>query len=513
MVSRYNRTLLLMVILLCTCVMAWGAEPFSLEYEASLTTTASSGDFAPYYLNANRHGKLTQANNVLLDVGAYKLIDYDSRFSYSFGAEVIGGVSSPVSYKRYDFEDGWTVNKCRPAPVFLQQLYATVKWRGVFLTAGMCEHESEIVNFRLSSGDLTASGNARPVPEVRIGFVDFQNIPLTNGWVQIQGEVSYGKFTDNKWMRTHFNYYNYHLAADSWINYKRCYFRTKPSQPFSVTVGMQASNIFGGYSNYYTNGKLTMKQEYSANLGDFIEAFMPLKNSEDFRYGNSLGSWDFKARYRLTNDDELSFYFEKPWEDGSGIGFMNGWDGVWGLEYRSSETGWLDGIVAEYIDFTNQSGPLHWAPGDHPGTTISTPATGADDYYNNVYQKPYCNYGLSIGTPFLKAPLFNTDGYMRYVTNRLRGFHIAAEGHPTDALTWRLAASCRKAWGNGYVMLPKPLSCFSMMLECSYRFDSIPGLSLKGAAAFDAGTLLGNNLGAEIAVVYTGIFNPKNKQK
>ena len=64
----------------------------------------------------------------------------------------------------------------------------------------MKERGSALLNDILTSGDVVESGNARPVPQLRAGFVDFQNVPLTDGWLQIQGELGYGKFADGGWM-------------------------------------------------------------------------------------------------------------------------------------------------------------------------------------------------------------------------------------------------------------------------------------------------------------------------
>ena len=81
---------------------------------------------------------------------------------------------------------------------------------------------------------------------------------------------------------------------------------------------------------------------------------------------------------------------------------MNGFDGLWGLEYRSDHSNKLiTGAVIEYIDFTNQSGPIHWTPNDRPGTPITSHSSGADDYYNNYIYNGYQSRGLSIGSPFV----------------------------------------------------------------------------------------------------------------
>ncbi len=508
-----KRTLIRGIIAVCAVFLfrayLFGAEPVTLDWSSELITSVGSGDFAPYYFTANRQGILTQSANTLLDLRVEKNIDLSRRFSYAFGVEAFGGWSESTAYSQYQAASGWREIERRPAAAMMQQLYGMMKWRGVFLTVGMQAHGSAILNRHLSSGDLIESGNARPLPEARIGFIDFQDIPFTDGWVQIQGEVGYGRFVDTDWLSDHSNYYHSHITHGSLLNYKRCYFRTKPSQPVSVTVGAQCVCVFGGSTYYYINGNLKRIEHHSRDIKDFVEAFLPIHSREDFRFGNSIGSWDMKVRYRMPDNTEISAYFEWPWEDGSGLGRRNGWDGLWGVEYKARSHGWIDGAVAEYIDFTNQSGPLHWSGDDRPGSTLTGHATGADDYYNNAYYNSYANYGMAIGTPFVKSPIFNTDGSMQFLATRMRGFHVAVAGHPGNGWSWRAAASYRKAWGNGKVMMTHPQSDVSVLVEGGYAMPRIKGLELKAAVGIDRGTLLGDNAGVQLTVRYSGSINLK----
>ena len=95
-------------------------------------------------------------------------------------------------------------------------------------------------------------------------------------------------------------------------------------------------------------------------------------------------------------------------------------------------------MVVEYIDFMNQSGPIHWAPGDFPGTSLVSQATGSDDYYNNKTYNSYANYGLVLGTPVIMSPIYNTDGQILCLNNRMRGFHIGAEGSISPKVDYRV---------------------------------------------------------------------------
>ena len=504
--SSVQKTLMSVVLLGCATI---ATAEVPVNYEASLTGSLSTEELAPYYLSSNNHGVLTQGNNVLFRATAWKPLETDTRFSFGFGVDFLTGYSNSADYQKYNkMIASFEGNSQHPARIWLQQLYGEIKYRGVFITAGMKQQSSKMLNSNLSSGDLIESGNARPIPELRAGFIDFQDIPFTNGWVQIAGEISYGKYADNDWVKNHYNYYNYHIATGLWYTYKRAYFRTDPDKPFSVTIGAQAAGQFGGETMWYRGGQLYRTEKRSADIGDMFEMFIPkLSDKEGFVAGNHLGSWDFMARYRLRNDDEIKAYFQWPWEDGSGIGKQNGFDGLWGLEYKSASRSIINGVVVEYLDFTNQSGPIHWAPADSPGTTITSQATGRDDYYNNAFYNSYANYGMAIGSPFMRSPIYNLDGYPAFLDNKIRGFHVGLTGNLTEPLDYRVLASYRKSWGNAVIPRLHTVETTSLLLEAGYKVPEIPGLSLKAQMAMDFGDLYGDNFGACVTISYNGLFN------
>lgn len=497
-------------VLVMTAVAATAETP--LVYEGGVSGNAGSGDFAPYYMMSNIGGTITQPNALTLRLKAEKELDLGNRFSYAFGADVVGGYAS--AYEQYDHAlQAPAAQGNRPSSVWLQQLYGEVKFRGVFLSVGMKERTSPLLNDRLGVGDYIQSNNARPVPQVRAGFVDFQNIPFTNGWVQIQGEIAYGKYLQDDWFDDHFSFYNGKINKGEYYNYKRCYFRTKPAQPFSVTVGMQMVTEFGGTATSYMRGEVKSVDHYDVKFKDFLKAFLPRDGGTNpgdaaYYYGNTLGSWDFVARYRLKDETEIKAYFQWPFEDGSGIGKQNGFDGIWGLEYKSgNRKAIVSGAVLEYIDFTNQSGPLHWAPDDHPGTEFTDQATGGDSYYSNFRCNPYMNFGMSQGTPFIPSTIYNRQANNKILDNRIRGFHVGISGHIIGPLEYRMLVSYRKSWGTYNVPRLSTVDETSFMLEGTYRFPQIDGLSVKGQVAFDKGDLLGDNFGVLLSVNYRGVLD------
>lgn len=489
------------------------ADDAFASYQAEIAGNFSTSDFAPYFIGSMNGGRIFQKDNLLLDAKIQRPLSQATRFSWGFGAEVLAGYSNSTTYQKYDAAtESWTGNRQHPPYAWMQQLYAEVKYRSVFLSVGMKERGSCLYNNQLGSGDFIESPNARPVPQVRIGFIDFQNIPFTNGWVQIQGEIAYGKYLDNSFLKNHYNYYNYHITLGPLYNYKRCYFRTKPAMPLSVSVGMQTGGAFGGERYEYSKGKLVAKRKFSSSIASFFKMWLPIgENGEDYYVGSTVGSWDLKARYRLRNDDEIYAYIQWPWEDGSGIGRFNKFDGIWGLEYKAARTGWITGAVVEYVDFRDQSGPINWEPDDTPGTEINTVVSGGDNYYNNFYYNSYAYYGLSMGTPVLPSPIYNLDGYPGFLCNRLNGFHLGVTGCLSPTVDYRLLAGYQRGLGRYQMPYFKPRTDFSMMLEAKWDASALlQGLKAKAQLAFDCGKLRGNNFGMLFSVSYSGLIGKKH---
>lgn len=476
----------------------------------SVSGGSGSGQFAPYYIASNNHGTITQSSNALTSLRLVSESQHvTDRLSYSWGLEAIGGYSSTTTYRRYDSQAGqWTDNPQHPSRLWLGQMYGRIDYRSLFMQAGMKNAGSALLDDRLSSGDLTEGPNARPIPQVRAGFNDFQPIPFTNGWVEIQGEISYGWMTDGNWLENHTNRYIGNICTGRLYTYKRCYLRTKSSRPLTLTVGMQVSGVFGGTTRNYFQGKETITDN-PHGIKEYWKMFIPTEGDEDYYLGSTLGSWDILLAYRLPGDNGIvKGYLQKPWETGSGIGFLNGFDGLWGLEYDAPSTGIVDGVVAEYIDFTNQSGPIHVDPYDMPGIDFPVHTDGNDNYYNNFYYNSYAYYGMSLGTPFIKSPIYNLDGYQGFTDNRIRGFHIGLRGTLSSRLTYRVLGGFRRSWGTHSVPRTEVADNTSAMIEGTYHTPMRKGsLDIKAAIAFDRGKLYGNTAGALITISYNTSFN------
>lgn len=437
----------------------------------------------------------------------------DTKWSYGYGVDIIGGLSTDIDYSRYNpTDEEWYTHKLGTPPLWIQQLYGEIKYRSLSLSVGLKQNQSALVDDKLSSGDVTFSANARPIPGFKIGLIDYRNIPFTKGWMQLQVVLSFAKATDNGWVKKFFDHYYGHYNNGWWYNYKRVYFRTNPAKRLSVTFGMQAAAQFGGTTYRYRYGELSEVSKNSTSLSTFLGMIIP-QHGDLFYKGNHTGSWDLKARYIIDDNNSISPYFQWIWEDGSGIGKLNGWDGLWGIEYRRATPGIINAVVLEYIDFTNQSGPLHWDPEDVPHPTLPGEATGYDNYYNNEFFNGYALYGMSIGTPFNPSPFYNRSGDNEFRCTRVRGMHLGLSGHLGEHTEYRAIMSYCKGWGTYTKPFLSPKSRYSVMLECRHDIRKIHGLSVKCQLALDSGELYGNNFGALASFTYRTNLNTTKKWK
>lgn len=499
------------LLLLALCKPAKAEYSFSVGGELNLG--AGSNEFAPFYMHANRHGKITQSKNAQIDLWAQDTLDLSRRFDFAWGVEALAGYASKADYMRWDPQiSEWYVNPQGPAAIWLQQLYGEVKWRCLYLRLGLKDVNSCFVDQRLSSGDLIWSGNSRGIPEARIGFVDFQDIPLTKQWLQFNVCLSYGKFVDTDWINNHFDYYNGKRNPGGFWTYKMAALQTNPTKPFSFRAGIQLTGIFGGETVKYSAGKISSTVNNYSGFKDFIQILLPFWSSasEGYRVGDSKGSWDFAARYRFKTGETLRAYVQWMWEDSSGIAKKNGFDGLWGLEFKMGRRWWINGVVAEYLDLTHQSGPLAFDPmHSASGKPFPYKADGSDGYYNNFYYRSYVNYGLNMGTPMVMGILFNTGNEPYNFNNdeiqrfRVRGFHIAVEGAIGPDCDYIVKYNHRKAWGrtNRYSLV-HPSEADSFIAGATYRFPSVPGLSLGAAIGVDHGNLPSNSVGGMLTLTY-----------
>jgi hypothetical protein len=209
--------------------------------------------------------------------------------------------------------------------------------------------------------------------------------------------------------------------------------------------------------------------------------------------GNHIISQSMKVDYRIS-DFMISGYWQNISEDSPKfmMNTMNKPDGIWGISIRNNKFPIIKGLVYEYLNSTDQSGPFH----DKDGIVYG----GADNYFNNgVYQNGWTYFSRTIGTPFITSPLYDKNGGVSVVNNRVQVHHVGLEG---DVYGYKYKALCSlsKNYGSYGAPYPEMIRNASMLLEVKKQFSKLSNIEIGCSIGADVGKLFGNSLGCLVSV-------------
>lgn len=457
----------------CTEMQAQSLSKGDFSSFVEYAATVHTGDNTPLWQVSNRQGLASLDNNTYLRGAAFYEYDVkDWRFNTGLDMAVAAGFTSTF---------------------VLQQAYLDVDYKWLRLSMGSKEMEAPLLNQQLSSGGLTWSGNARPIPQAMIEIPEYlQVLPR----FAIKGAISYGWFTDNKYQRK--------KAGDKFSYTKNVKYHHKsafarigiPEGKWQFDIGLVFNVQFGGYQ--IADGKIT---DLGNSLKDYLNIFIPHRAGDDMPLGeqiafegNSLGSEYFRLTYKF-KDFSLSAYLENYYEDLTGMGKLNGFDGLWGLEYKSNSRQTINGVVFEYYQTTNQSGPLHGLD----DTTVKY-THGADNYYNNGWYPGWVHWGMGIGNPLVASPIYNKDGSLKFKYNRVRALHVGFSGDISSEWDYACKFSHNRTWGTVTEPLPDILENFSIFASFNYAPRKLKGWHFNASLAMDMGGIYGDNFGTQFII-------------
>jgi hypothetical protein len=444
-----------------------------------LSSHMAAGENAPFWLVSNRFGTSTpEKGRGTVRVGMFSNPELKDNIHLSYGLEVIN---------RYDGQNkAW----------FHQAYIEGVFYKLVRLKAGMKEETIGNEYTPLSTGSIIWSSNARPLPMIEMGTPGFVEVPFTFGYFELKGSLAHGWFEKDRYVK------------GIYIHRKNIYGRFGGDLPVNLLFGYNHMAMWGG--DHPTLGKLptdldSYRRVFFAEEGDPDRIGTP-DSWVINRFGNHLGSRNYGIDVK-TGNYLIGAYMQDVFEDNSGRKRRNFPDGLWGLYWRSKEKkGLITGIVYEYMQTSNQSGPLH----EKNDTILG----GDDNYFNHgTYQSGWTHHKMVIGTPFITSPVFNRNidhpRNFRIWNNRVETHHVGIEGMLPFGIDYRLLASYSKNMGlftrlesiPGVFQIPSSLYQWMGMLELRYTLSYYPldlGLQLAG----DVGGMYGDNFGVGLRLGY-----------
>ena len=491
---RLRYIIFLAVLLIIRTAFSANYNTDSLYVEIEMNSTVSNGKFAPMWTSANRFGMNSNKNkNGYISAEVEYLSKLNYGWSMEAGAEVGCGVNNP-------------------SQVWLQQIYGDIIWKSIRLSIGSRERYGYPLdkNIYLTGGWMVEGPNARPIPQIRAEIDNYIDIPYTKGWTAFKGHIAYGMFIDNKWQRE-FVSKGVQFTQQTKYHSKSLMFRigNKNRLPIEFEFGLLMATQFAGDLFLKENdGSSRLITDMPDNLGAYWAAFFPSAGGDDTPQGeqvnvegNMLGSWNFALNY-YCGSWKVRATLEHYFEDHSQMFWQYGrWkDGQLGIEVYLPKNKWISTVLWEGLSTKDSSGPVLYDGflGSFPDIQWSC----GDNYFNNYIYQAWQHFGQGMGHGMIPGPLYNENGQITFMSNRMKMHHVGIMGNPTEEWAWRILATYTRHWGTYDVPFDYVKKQFCGMIEVNFSPKSLKRWDFRLAGAIDRGQYPGNSIGGMINVRY-----------
>lgn len=495
--------ILLLGLLLSASAMAWDWWPVqvamrdssayrkgadTLQYAVTAEALASSGTFAPFWLQSNRQGRISAAPfGGYLTAAISKSATSPQRwFDYDFAAEITASCFSS--------EQGLPMSSMSHFPSWsgkhgafqINQLYAHARLYVIDIAAGVRPMRSCLPNADLSMGGLLFSPNSPAIPGISIGMEEYVPIPGCYGYLELKGHIGHYWLTDDTYIE------------GALLHYKHAGARAGGNLPVHLSYEIHHVSQWGGISPEYGdlgNDLRSYWNAFSAGAGGGIRSGELLAQGNHIVMQQWMINLDWKGWHAAA-------YWQTLFEDNSlkfsGFGTA-GRDGLFGATLSQDHWPFISGLCLEYMGTTDQSGPFH----DQDGLIFA----GNDDYYqHSIYRNGWTYFGRTICNPFITSPVYNEGGEIETLNNRVKVWHIGINGD-IYGFRYRLLASHAKNYGTYWDKdVYSMKSCnTALLLEVNKHVEKAWGLDFGLRLAGDLGTQFGNTFGAMLTISKRGI--------
>lgn len=486
-----NKLLHIVLFSLSVCAMSaqdWRWWPLALThdniqgdtlyYGAEVLGVASSGKYAPFWLQSNRNGNISASPySGNISAGVWKPAVQNNRwYDYDFAVQLTGRVQSNMPSPLAPYQQRWTG--------YFNQLYAHLRLYVVDITAGVKPQIYEAIDPLLSCGSMILSGNSQPLPRITIGIDNYMPFPGLFGYMELKGGITYAWMVDDTYIQ------------DCRLHHKFVAFRFGGKLPVNISYEFHHAAQWGGVSPVYG--------DVGSDFQSFVNVFLAqsggtMPNDQINAQGNHVGS----QQLALTTKGEkwsVTAYWQNFFEDNFAfLGFGNNLpDGIWGISVQQKQWPWIQGVTYEYMNTTDQSGPWH----DRDGLCY-----GANDSYyrNSVFQNGWNYFYRSMGTPFITSPLYNIDGTIHTLNSRVRLHHLGVRGD-ICGFQYRLLCSYVRNFGNDNTSKQLLSTNTAALIEVNKHVEKAWGLDFGLSLAGDFGNQFGNQIGVMLTIQKQGIL-------
>lgn len=453
-----------------------------IDWNASTRLAGTTGQYMPFWARTGEDGILPVRSSGLVTAGADVSYRHNNGLYFEAGTNLAGALAqkSPVSVGTvYGMVD---------------RLYVSGGWKMLRMDIGMKPRRGELGPLSITGGDFLMAGNARNLP----------GINLSSDWIY---------FEKGHWVGIRGNLAHYHLWDDRKVPGAMIH---NKSVDIKFSVGRKVDLIAGfhHYAQWGGEGQAESFKDYVkiffAKRGDASDS----KSDQLNVFGNHLGREWARVIWRA-RPFTMTFQYDKPFEDNSGMIFQNFPDGVWTLQFALNDRkAFVTDVTYEFINTTWQSGDRHDRPATKEeeekqdendpwkGTIV---LGGCDNYFgNSPYSSGWTHYGRTIGLPLILPAMPNADGIVPNISNtRVRGHHIALAGMVAAKVPYRFKATFTENFGTYSKPYPGTPWQLSLALEADAdkSFTRLPVTFSLGIYG-DIGKLYPSSAGLTLRISY-----------
>ena len=463
---------LLLILLSLFPVLAYGAAGWDIAWDASLRMAGSTGQYMPFWARTGEDGILPVRSSGLLTAGTDIRYRHANGIFFEAGTNLAGvlALKSPLNRT--------------PVYGMVDRLYVSGGWKMLRMDVGMIPRRGDLGPLSVTGGDFHMSGNARNLPGVNLSsdWIYFEK----GHWFGVKGNLAHYQTIDSRRVKGAM-IHNKAIAA-------------------KFALGRKV-DLIAGFDHYAHWGGEGQAESFK----DYVKIFFAMRGdasdspSDQLNvFGNHLGREWARVVWRA-RPFTMTFQYDKPFEDNSGMIFQNFPDGVWTLQFALNDReAFVTDVTYEFINTTWQSGDKHDITNDKGETII---LGGRDNYFgNSPYASGWTHFGRTIGLPLILPAMPDADGVVpRVVNTRVRGHHIALAGMVARKVPYRFKATFTENFGTYGVPYPETPWQLSLALEADLakRLTRLPVVFSLGIYG-DVGRLYPDSVGLTLKVSYAG---------
>ncbi len=392
--------------------------------------------------------------------------------------------------------------------ILLPEANLTLKFGKGELMFGRKKEIFGIVDTLLSSGSVSWSGNALPIPKIQYSIPHYRRFIFS--WLGIKGSFSHGWFGEQTFVKNNF------------LHQKSIYFRLgNPHSKLFLHGGLVHNVTWGGTPKYklpdgddrLKDGKFASDWFVYGNVVFPIKSFwkqFPQYNTYNYfetgnQFGNHLGSVDVAAEI-LVNQSKIMIYKQFIYEDGQLFGLTNTDDGLYGISIQPKASSSVKKIVFEYLFSKNQGryvagiGRLLHLPDRHPNEENFL-------FNHQQYYDGWSYNKVGIGTPLLtpeeiirsEKQIGNSNVFVN--NNRVWAFYLGLLSE-VGKIRFSNRLSFSRNFGNasGFGKILSPVNQVSFDLNMFVPLPKIRS-ELNFNLGIDHGDLINDNFGSYIGII------------